>query len=39
MSSPVCEVMLVGSGASGIDASVSLPLCRERGAMLAVGYG
>ena len=25
-----------GSGASGIDASVSLPLCRDRGAMVGV---
>jgi hypothetical protein len=34
MSSAVC-VVWGGSGASGIDASVSLPLWRERGAMLA----
>ena len=34
MSSAACVVWR-GSGASGIDASVSLPLWRERGAMLA----
>ena len=34
MSSAVCG-RWAGSGASGIDASVSLPLCRERGAMVA----